>query len=108
MTAIDNARAALTEWDATRRVPGYEPAPISALRDLIAEYERLRAVILGTSIEWVGRAWDDGNASGLDGWVGPGRGTEPVDREAVHARTRLIHRADAALFAALEAAEAAR
>ena len=40
--------------------------------------------------EALGRAWDDGNAVGLDGWVGPGRGTEPVDREAVTAREREV------------------
>lgn len=36
--------------------------------------------------------WDDGNASGLDGWVGPGRGTEPVDDQAVFNRDRCILR----------------
>ncbi|MFE3052313.1 hypothetical protein [Nocardia sp. NPDC059239] len=33
-------------------------------------------------------AWDDGNAAGLDGWVGPGRGTEPVDEDAILRRGR--------------------
>ncbi|WP_327139392.1 hypothetical protein [Nocardia sp. NBC_01327] len=32
--------------------------------------------------------WDDGNAAGLDGWVGPGRGTEPVDADAIFRRDR--------------------
>lgn len=56
------------------------------------------------ALAWVGHAWDDGNASGLDGWVGPGRGAGEVDREAQHARTRLIHKAEAALRAAAETA----
>lgn len=33
-------------------------------------------------------AWDDGNAAGLDGWVGPGRGTEQVDDDAIFRRDR--------------------
>lgn len=33
-------------------------------------------------------AWDDGNAAGLDGWVGPGRGIEPVDEDAILRRQR--------------------
>ncbi|QDM56408.1 hypothetical protein PP515_gp61 [Gordonia phage Sidious] len=37
-------------------------------------------------------AWDDGNASGLDGWVGPGRGAGEIDDEAVHARRRSTDR----------------
>lgn len=38
----------------------------------------------------LGEAWDDGNACGLDGWVGPGRGAGEVDDEAVRARDRCI------------------
>lgn len=41
--------------------------------------------------------WDDGNAVGLDGWVGPGRGTEPVDEYAIQARARAIEKHAAAL-----------
>lgn len=52
------------------------------------------------ALAWIGRAWDDGNASGLDGWVGPGRGAGEVDHEAQHARTRMVHQAEAALRAA--------
>lgn len=37
-------------------------------------------------------AWDDGNATGLDGYVGPGRGTEPVDAEAIYRRDRVINK----------------
>lgn len=41
--------------------------------------------------------WDDGNAVGLDGWVGPGRGTEPIDDYAIRARDRAIGAAVTAL-----------
>ena len=67
---------------------------------LLAEIDRLNATIQRVredAISWVGKAWDDGNATGLDGWVGPGRGTLPIDREAQHARTRMVHKADRAL-----------
>ncbi|MFF2631979.1 hypothetical protein ACFVR6_03760 [Microbacterium sp. NPDC058021] len=37
-------------------------------------------------------AWDQGNATGLDGWVGPGRGTLPIDDEAVRSRRRDVDR----------------
>ncbi|PKV80878.1 hypothetical protein [Nocardia fluminea] len=43
--------------------------------------------ILATAL---GDAWDDGNATGLDGWTGPGRGAGDVDDEAVRARRREI------------------
>lgn len=36
-------------------------------------------------------AWDDGNAVGLDGWVGPNRGTEP-DGEAIRLRQQYLDR----------------
>ena len=53
--------------------------------------------------------WDDGNGSGLDGWVGPGRGAGEVDHEAVRARDRAVDRAlrviAAAPSATREAAE---
>lgn len=42
--------------------------------------------------------WDDGNAVGLDGWVGPGRGTEPIDEDAIRARDRAIEAAVTALL----------
>ncbi|WP_336642811.1 hypothetical protein [Microbacterium sp. MMO-113] len=45
----------------------------------------------------LGDVWDDGNALGLDGWVGPGRGTEPIDDHAVQARNRAIDKYAAAL-----------
>lgn len=36
--------------------------------------------------------WDDGNATGLDGWTGPERGEEP-DQHAIEARRRCVDRA---------------
>lgn len=44
--------------------------------------------------------WDDGNCTGLDGWIGPGRGSAEVDDDAMHARARVIQKAEAALAAA--------
>lgn len=41
----------------------------------------------------VGEAWDDGNAIGLDGWIGPNRGAGDVDPEAERARARMVDRA---------------
>ncbi len=37
--------------------------------------------------------WDDGNAVGLDGWIGPGRGAGDIDNEAVQARRRAVGKA---------------
>ena len=46
--------------------------------------------------------WDDGNATGLDGWVGPGRGAGDVDDEAIRARERAIEKHGRALLDATE------
>jgi hypothetical protein len=40
----------------------------------------------------VGQAWDDGNAMGLDGYVGPNRGAGDVDHEAERGRERMVSR----------------
>ncbi|AHH20788.1 hypothetical protein NONO_c60120 [Nocardia nova SH22a] len=37
-------------------------------------------------------AWDDGNATGLDGWTGPGRGAGDVDDEAIRRRNRSLRK----------------
>jgi hypothetical protein len=37
-------------------------------------------------------AWDDGNAMGLDGWIGPERGEEP-DEHAIEGRRRFVESA---------------
>ena len=50
--------------------------------ELVTEVKRLR--------EALSEAWDDGNGTGLDGWVGPGRGTLPIDEQAVYNRTRCL------------------
>ena len=85
----------------------YSEKGIAALTDsvcdvpeLLREIDRLNATIQRVreqAISLVGKAWDDGNATGLDGWVGPGRGSLPIDTEAQHARTRMVHKADRAL-----------
>lgn len=64
--------------------------PSDDLRERVAE-------VIEAALWLIGEAWDDGNAAGLDGWTGPGRGAGEVDREAQHARTRMVHKADAAL-----------
>lgn len=52
------------------------------------------AEVIEAALALVGEAWDDGNATGLDGYIGPGRGAGEIDREAQHARTRMVHKAD--------------
>ena len=39
--------------------------------------------------------WDDGNAVGLDGWTGPGRGSGEIDDYAIRARERAVNRLEA-------------
>lgn len=39
----------------------------------------------------IAQAWDDGNALGLDGWVGPERGEEP-DEHAIRQREKIVDR----------------
>ncbi|WMI32997.1 hypothetical protein SEA_PEGGYLEG03_56 [Arthrobacter phage PeggyLeg03] len=51
-------------------------------------------------IEKLEEVWDDGNAVGLDGWIGPGRGAGEVDSEAVRCRERATLKASEAIFAA--------
>jgi hypothetical protein len=53
-----------------------------------------------TMAEVLEEVWDDGNCTGLDGWIGPGRGSAEVDAEALHARERVIQKATAMLTAA--------
>ncbi|AYN57838.1 hypothetical protein HOU49_gp50 [Arthrobacter phage Eileen] len=51
-------------------------------------------------IEKLEEVWDDGNAVGLDGWIGPGRGAGEVDSEAVRCRERATQKASEAILAA--------
>ena len=52
--------------------------------------------------EALGNIWDDGNAAGLDGWVGPGRGAGEVDDEAIRSRDRAIEKCGRALLDATD------
>lgn len=52
-----------------------------------------RAQLVGLIEHELERVWDDGNASGLDGWIGPGRGAGEVDEYAVQQRHRDTHSA---------------
>ncbi|SHU65925.1 Uncharacterised protein [Mycobacteroides abscessus subsp. abscessus] len=61
------------------------PTP-SPLRD-----DRPRIVeLLRVELE---QLWDEGNATGLDGWIGPGRGAAGTDPEAVDQREKNVNRA---------------
>lgn len=55
----------------------------------------------------LGEVWDDGNCTGLDGWIGPGRGAGEVDDHAVHARDRAIEKYAGMLMSSDEAIERA-
>lgn len=48
----------------------------------------------------LGELWDQGNCTGLDGWIGPGRGSIEVDDVALDDRRRDVEKAAAALSAA--------
>ncbi|QFP97026.1 hypothetical protein SEA_SUERTE_55 [Gordonia phage Suerte] len=56
--------------------------------EALATLKQVRDALLALLDE----AWDDGNASGLDGWVGPGRGAGEIDDEAVRSRRRSTER----------------
>jgi hypothetical protein len=47
-----------------------------------------RPQVVGLIKGELGRVWDDGNATGLDGWIGPGRGAGEVDAYAESQRER--------------------
>lgn len=50
-----------------------------------------RAQLVGLIEHELARVWDDGNGSGLDGWIGPGRGAGEVDAYSVQQRDRDTH-----------------
>lgn len=72
-------------------VPSGQVDHEQAYRDLRAGVE---ALVLA--------AWDDGNATGLDGWIGPERGEEP-DPEGIRARERFADHAAALLTSSVPA-----
>jgi hypothetical protein len=37
-------------------------------------------------------AWEAGNCTGLDGWVGEGRGTQEPDQQAIYNRDRDVNK----------------
>ncbi|MDQ0102313.1 hypothetical protein J2T10_001959 [Paenarthrobacter nicotinovorans] len=51
-------------------------------------------------VEVLENVWDNGNATGLDGWVGPGRGTLTVDDHAVSTREKDVTKAADVIAAA--------
>lgn len=53
-----------------------------------------------TMAEVLEELWDAGNCTGLDGWIGPGRGVIEVDDVALDDRRRDVDKATAALTAA--------
>jgi len=61
-----------------------------ALAEIIAVLEASKPTVVDR--EALGEAWDDGNAAGLDGYIGPGRGAGDVDPEAVFARERVLNK----------------
>lgn len=82
-----------------------DPVAARLWRDLQAAYEReADAVLRAEKAEAAQRpplgieqaledAWDAGNASGLDGWTGPGRGAGEVDQQAIYNRDRDVREA---------------
>lgn len=69
------------------RITGDHAAEVA--RDLRERAEKAEAAIEKAA----GFAWDEGNAVGLDGWVGPGRGAGEPDSHALYARERDVQRA---------------
>lgn len=58
--------------------------------------------IVQKALHLIGGAWDDGNGSGLDGWIGEGRGAGEVDEEASMARARVLRKANRLLTELME------
>ena len=95
---IEEARVAFTEaWDAEdRRIENWDrdargthSRSRAGIRAALAVFQKARTPT-DDEREALGAAWDDGNAVGLDGWVGPGRGTEPVDDHAIQKREETV------------------
>lgn len=103
------AMAVHAEWEATWHAAG-RPGRLGGSKavGVREEVARLRAAlerVTGAAVTEFGRVWDEGNAVGLDGWIGPNRGAGEVDDEAIRYRSRDTERAEASLFRAVAAGE---
>jgi hypothetical protein len=77
-----------------------DEAAVRAALEAAQPYLGVRPVVDREAVErLVGAAWDDGNAMGLDGYIGPYRGAGDVDPEAERRREQLVDRAVLALLA---------
>ena len=80
--------------DLAHRVEAYLDSSVTAPTSRALITDLLAALIpeppTDDEREAIEAIWDDGNAVGLDGWVGPGRGTAPGDGEAVRARAQAV------------------
>lgn len=67
------------------------PSPVrdNARCVLVAVLPLIEESVAIRSAELFKDAWDDGNALGLDGWTGPGRGSEP-DQYAIDRREKMV------------------
>lgn len=73
-----------TAWELVAGMP-------NRIKELEQEVRDARADERQKIAETLGLAWDDGNAVGLDGWIGPTRGEEP-DLEGISARDRVVRK----------------
>lgn len=67
-----------------------DPVVVLDLLDALEAAQRPPVGRIEQALEGV---WDAGNASGLDGWVGPGRGAGEVDDQAIYNRNRDVRTA---------------
>ncbi|MFG1794201.1 hypothetical protein [Nocardia sp. NPDC049149] len=91
-TLLDSLEAAQQDRDrAHAEVARLVPTRVALLEgELVADTAQRPP--LGRIEDALIEAWDDGNATGLDGWTGPGRGSGEVDRQAVFNRDRVIRK----------------
>lgn len=90
-----NARIIREESEARQRYLDGEEEYSDAVDHPQADPVPAQVEITDEAATLVGEAWDDGNAMGLDGYVGPNRGAGDVDPEAERARERMVDRAAA-------------
>lgn len=104
LRAPDDPRAWL-EWRQHPSTCNTDPLAIRHVSDLLADLAKARSVIervRGKLPALLDEAWDDGNATGLDGWVGPGRGAGEVDDYAISQRKSSTDRLAARILADAE------